>query len=157
MQERLLDGDSQTGERRLVSHGQWGQQFRVGYDFCRATHSQRLVHARYQEQQTHVRMRNDVLHRVDLITPRAVGNQQDPFVQYRHESPGVASGGSIRPAISAERSDHAKRRHSNEIPAVLVKPVEHLLTRTLAQIAIDRTQPGLACDNHARTPVSFKV
>ena len=122
--------------RRPPLHRQGLEPGRVGGQRGPSVQPERLVHARNHEQQSHLRVLENVPQRVHAVVAGPVGQEDGAIVEDLDETRRIAPRRAVDPPVRAGRGEDHERREPDELPAVPIQAVERLLHRPLARLAV---------------------
>ena len=133
---RLVDRHDDRDPRRLPVDGNAPAQVGIRDELGGAVDAQCLVEAGDEEQQRNVRIGHEVLERVEAVVARQVGPRQSVFVENLHEPRRSTLGRSVAHAVGIGGRQHEERRLGDEVRAVDIEVVDHLLDRVGTRRAV---------------------
>jgi hypothetical protein len=141
--ERLLDLDADAERGHLALRLAPREQILVADDPATAVHPQRLLHARNQEDEANVRVLQQILHAVQALVARPVGDQQPALVEDEDEPWRIALRRHVALPGGARRRQQQEGRAGDELAAVHVQRAVLLGERHGARGADQRAQLSL--------------
>jgi hypothetical protein len=121
VEEALLDFDADGKPRRSALHRGTLEDFRIACDPGAAVDSERFLATRHDEDQSDVRIRQQVLHAIETPVARPIRDREAVLVEHVNEPRRVTLRRHVTPAVRVRGRYHQQGRPCDERAAVGVQ------------------------------------